>query len=337
MGVNLKTRIMLWGRSAHRCNFPDCRLELFVDETSTDDTSLIGEICHIVAREPGHARGDSPLTREERDRYSNLILLCRNHHEVVDDLPEKYTVEVLHNMKQEHERWVQDSLRSYDPVKQRDDEVYGAYVEEWASRVELDEWVAWSSQLMSSGQPHMREEKMESLAEAAPWIYGRVWPGRYPELEAAFDNFCQVLTDLLTVFRMHSEDRGDDLWTRKFYKMMDRWDLETERRLLRQFDFHVDFVEDLMLELTRAANYVCDRVRQYLDPTFRLNEGMVMAQSGPYVIDEWRLHRVQYVGEERVLHPYPGLERFKVERDTRDMNFGAGTSIDDPNCKIAGY
>lgn len=237
-------------------------------------------------------------------------------------------------MKWEHEQWVRDSLQDYNDRKQRDAEVYATYIDEWAKRVELDEWTAWSSNFMSSGQPSIQSEKERSLAETARWTFGRVWPGRYPELEASFDNFCRVLNDLLQVFRSNMEERGERLWTRKIYQ--NAWGAERDR-LHRQFEFHVDLVEDLMLELTRAANFVCDRVREFLDPTFRIDEGLVMAQSGPYVIDEWHLHRVRYRGDERVAEPYPGLARFKVERKERDKNFGEGTSIDDPNCKIAGY
>jgi hypothetical protein len=307
--------------------------ELFIDETGTDDPTLIGEICHIVARKPSHARGDSTLTREERDRYSNLILLCRNHHKIVDDNPEKYTVELLHNMKQEHEEWVRNSLPSYDAKKQRDDEIYASYIENWAERVDLDNWSSWCSNLVSSGQPMLWKHQYEPLVDVTTWLFGRVWPGRYSDLEAAFENFNRVLSDLLNTFRARTDERAEILRTEKFYQHAR--DRETWDRLAREFDFHVDLVEDLTLELTRAANYVCDRVREYLDPTFRIEEGIVLIQSGPY-LDGWHYHRVQYRGKERTSQPYPGLETFKTERRARDEHFGEGTSIDDPNCKIAG-
>lgn len=334
MSVGTKTKIMLWGRAAHRCSFPDCALDLFIDETDTDDPSLVGEICHMVARKTEHARGDSPLTAEQRDLYSNLILLCRNHHKLVDDEPAEYTVDVLKKMKQEHEEWVRSSLTNYDPKRQRDDEIYADYVDKWAKRVDLDEWTAWSTSFMFAGQPVIRKEKFQELADTSTWLFGRVWPNRYPELEAAFENFNFVLTDLLRIFQSQAEEHNGELWTRKFYKS-DGFNPSYDRDLKR-FDFHVDLVEDLMLELTRAANYVCDKVREYLDASFRLEEGLVMCRSGPYVIDSWEMHRPQYKGDERTKAPYLSLEQFKVMRANRDMNFGAGTSIDDPNCRIAG-
>lgn len=327
MGVELKTKIMLWGRSAHRCNFPECRRELLVDEIGTDDPSLIGEICHIVARKPDGARGESSLTPAERDLYANLIMLCRNHHKIVDDTPAKYTVDVLHGMKQEHEKWVSESLPSYDSRKQRDDEVYATYVYEWIRQVDLDNWSSWTSNLLGSGQPKLWQQQVDPLAEVTRWLFGRVWPGRYPELEASLENFNLVLSDLLSTFLSRTEERGERLWTVKSYQQA-RSQAEYDA-LLREFDFHVDLVQDLTLELTRAANYVCDRVREYLDPTFRIKEGMVLALSGPH-LDGWHHHRVQYHEEERTSRPYANLDTFKVVRKTRDEHFGTGKSVDDP-------
>lgn len=56
---------------------PDCRIELVMDVNETDDPSLIGEECHIVAREENGPRGASPLTDEQRDLYGkfNPIML----------------------------------------------------------------------------------------------------------------------------------------------------------------------------------------------------------------------------------------------------------------------
>lgn len=50
MTISLKTHKMLWGRSGNICAFPDCKKELVMDESETDDPSLIGEEAHIVAQ-----------------------------------------------------------------------------------------------------------------------------------------------------------------------------------------------------------------------------------------------------------------------------------------------
>ena len=85
-----------------------------------------------------------------------------------------------------------------------------------------------------------------------------------------------------------------------------------------------------MLELTRSANYICDRVREFISPTFRLREGLILAESGPYMDLTFKRHRLEYRGDERIVYPYPGFEKFKKDRKNRDLHFGEGTSTDDP-------
>ncbi|KYF74729.1 hypothetical protein BE17_15255 [Sorangium cellulosum] len=321
MAISMKTKIMLWGRAAHRCSFPGCRRELAIDAISTDDASLIGEVCHIIADSPNGPRGASPLTAEERDRYSNLILLCNVHHKVIDDLPGDYPVERLHAMKEQHERWVRETLQVYDDRRQREEETYATYIDEWAKRCDLDEWSNWSSSMLGFGQPSVGTARLSSLRELSTWLFGRVWPRRYLQLEAAFENFRRVLADLLVVFAQHAEERGNKTWTRSYEDEDD----DPDDRLLHEIEFHVDLVMDLMAELTRAANYVCDRVRQFVDPSFRAQEGLVLAISGPYEDNmSFRHHRFEYRDAERVDQPYPGLVKFKGERKNRDWNFGEG-------------
>jgi hypothetical protein len=122
MTISLKTRKMLWGRSGGMCAI--CREPLFEDESETDDPSVLGEECHIVAREKDGPRGDNPLPEEKRDLFANLILLCLKHHKIIDDQPDKYAVEVLHQIKADHLKWFQETTGRYDAAQQKDIEFY---------------------------------------------------------------------------------------------------------------------------------------------------------------------------------------------------------------------
>jgi hypothetical protein len=67
-------------------------------------------MAHIVARAPDGPRGCSAHPLGDRDRYGNLILLCPNHHAEVDKDPERWSIEILHALKAEHEHWVSERL-----------------------------------------------------------------------------------------------------------------------------------------------------------------------------------------------------------------------------------
>lgn len=119
MGITTKTRKILWAHSGNRCAICLCALIRY--STSTDNNSVVGEECHIVARKTTGPRGNSPLPIKKRDKPDNLILLCRNHHKIIDDHPNVYTVKVLKNLKATHEARIQDKLT---PKKKSDSEIF---------------------------------------------------------------------------------------------------------------------------------------------------------------------------------------------------------------------
>lgn len=114
MSISDRTRKILWARAAGRCSFPDCELELTSLSNSTRNSqppeTIIGEEAHIIAQNLGGTRGNINIEENQKDLYSNLILLCRNHHRIVDDPSNNYTTTMLHDMKQKHENKIELSL-----------------------------------------------------------------------------------------------------------------------------------------------------------------------------------------------------------------------------------
>lgn len=113
VGVSQKTKIILWAKAAGRCAFLGCRRELVMQAVAPDEESLVGDICHIVSESRKGPRGQSAMNTEERDSPANLILFCKVHHKLVDDQWRTYTVELLLQMKEQHERWVRESLLEF--------------------------------------------------------------------------------------------------------------------------------------------------------------------------------------------------------------------------------
>ncbi len=84
--------------SGNVCAFPICRIPI-VEESGR----VTGEICHIKAQSPKGPRHDPRQTDEQRQDYSNLLLLCVRHHKIVDAEPDIYDVHALVDMKTIHE------------------------------------------------------------------------------------------------------------------------------------------------------------------------------------------------------------------------------------------
>lgn len=89
---------MLFGLAAGRCSI--CQI------TVVEHDVKIGEMAHIIAKNRGGARGHLSAEGGIND-YTNLILLCPNHHTEVDDNEELYPPEKLYRIKAEHEAHVQ--------------------------------------------------------------------------------------------------------------------------------------------------------------------------------------------------------------------------------------
>ncbi len=93
----------LWGRSGNICSFPACNIELVPEQRAN---RVIGEEAHIKGEKPVAPRYDSTQSPEDRDSYENHILLCPTHHTEIDSAPEKWTVDILLQIKTKHEQQI---------------------------------------------------------------------------------------------------------------------------------------------------------------------------------------------------------------------------------------
>lgn len=89
--------------SGNLCAFPSCSELLFVPPTEASAATFVGEKCHIYAHSTEGPRGKAGLTAKERNSPENLILLCRNHHALVDRQHETYPADLLKKWKKDHE------------------------------------------------------------------------------------------------------------------------------------------------------------------------------------------------------------------------------------------
>jgi hypothetical protein len=97
MRHNAAARQILSIRAAYRCSFPGCNIEL----SGSSGRSFL-EICHIEAISQGGSRHNADRSGREFD-LENLIVLCPNHHRLIDADRIMYTAEWLRKAKRDHE------------------------------------------------------------------------------------------------------------------------------------------------------------------------------------------------------------------------------------------
>jgi hypothetical protein len=113
MTITQKSIKILWSAAAGRCAFPDCREQLTYSEAGEFAPYILGEMAHICGDQPGSNRHDPAQSRQQRDDYENLILLCPTHHRLIDrrENETRYPVDLLQRIKSDHEAFVRSRLR----------------------------------------------------------------------------------------------------------------------------------------------------------------------------------------------------------------------------------
>jgi hypothetical protein len=130
-------------------------------------------MAHICGEKSGANRYNLSQTPAERDGYANLILLCPNHHTLIDktENEKRYSVDVLQAMKSEHEKFVSERLqaqeftdkrqmaeRIYPLLKQNHDVflAYGPHSEIARRNPESDAHGIWKSERLATIVPNNR-------------------------------------------------------------------------------------------------------------------------------------------------------------------------------------
>lgn len=100
---------MLCGKAAGMCEFEGCNKRLFYDGV-TLSTFNNAYVAHIVASSANGPRGDKTLSPLLSDKLENLMLMCADHHKLIDTPkagPRDYPVKRLKEMKRVHEEKIE--------------------------------------------------------------------------------------------------------------------------------------------------------------------------------------------------------------------------------------
>lgn len=209
ISIPTKDQKILWSRAAGRCSIPDCRVKLTLDKSNGNAVTL-GEMCHIVGEQNSkvNARGVSSMPLVQRNKYSNLILLCAHHHKIIDRYEQKYTIESLHTIKDEHELWVEETLSTQ--TVNPDELVYSKLIDHLSISLQLEQWNWFISNAV-------RQLVHENFIDAYDIVMERqlatIFPGTKPELEIALQNLMQSYIDYISQYLSFATLPAD----RKFY------------------------------------------------------------------------------------------------------------------------
>lgn len=311
-------RKRLWVLSGNQCAFVGCRQELVETLAAVSDAVVVGEEAHIVAEADEGPRGNPSMPIGQRNSYGNIILLCPTHHTLIDKKEGRhYSVDLLKEMKRNHERMVKHgqsiSVRGVTRANME------ALANEWARKAELDEWSNWTSWLLGV-QPRMERVKRFKLQALAEWLLARYWMDEYPGTAKAMNNFLSVLSDFNRFYFRHSFLQGDVLTIRQYQQEIVGWDQGRYEEALQRFQEETRTVAELVVELTRAANLVCDEVRAEVSDQFRVTQGKVLVQVPAGLGFQVRVPEYS-PAERELVHPYPGIREFAEARLSRDFHF----------------
>ena len=197
-------------------------------------------------------------------------------------------------------------------------------INELVSHLDLDHWDHHVGGLLRPSL-WMRSSSRDRLLRLTIWLNGRILPDGQPELKRVLATLQKVMIDLLNEFDLHSEVVGpeqDDPWLRtaQFYKT---YGSHADRTATAEdYGVHINLLSDLALELTRAANWLCDVVQREFDPMFRFQQGALQLNGGPYPDADYRWLRPEYSPDDMSsqILPYESLEDFKTRRFSRDYH-----------------
>lgn len=96
--------------SGNECAHPNCTKKLIAE----DGISIISKICHIAAASKEGPRYDEKMTDDERRGFDNLILLCDEHHVIIDNKENEliYSSSLLKKWKKDHEKKILELISS---------------------------------------------------------------------------------------------------------------------------------------------------------------------------------------------------------------------------------
>ncbi|MUV02129.1 hypothetical protein GN157_00260 [Flavobacterium rakeshii] len=284
MSGTIKTKDVkiLWSRGAGRCSMKECRRKLTMDSSKETESYALGEMCHIIGETNSDKspRGISSMPEEDRNNYSNLILLCSHHHTEIDKNINDWPIEILHQVKDEHELWVEETLsqKTITPAEL----VYSNIIDNINIKLQLDLY-NW---FMSNA---VRNVIYNNFIDAADYFEERLiaidWPNTNVELEKSIINLMKSFTDYITHYLKYSSPQEpgfkyyrEDTTYKKIFPNPDYHTISDRNQLWIKKNFF------LLQKFVYFLNLFVKEVRKDFNPFFHLERGKFL------IVDEYGMY-----------------------------------------------
>lgn len=100
--ITESTAFQVWHAAAARCMYQGCGEDLGITALTTKAAKK-AYLAHIVASDPGGPRGDMATSHNLSDDPENIMLMCDEHHRLIDRIDEDgHPVTLLRDMRREH-------------------------------------------------------------------------------------------------------------------------------------------------------------------------------------------------------------------------------------------
>ena len=318
MAIDTKDIKLLWGKAASRCSMPDCRRPLVEPAENLPSTVIVGQMAHIIgekntAKSP---RGLSSLPLKERNRYPNLILLCANHHTLIDKDVANWPTEKLHIIKREHELWVEERLGE---VVDEELQIYHDFIDRVTIALDLERWEWCCDRLF---REIMHVDFPYGVYQLDFEFFRAILPGKIPQFEDALRNLISRSRTYLDHYMSDAEHPPGDsrIMNRKRYKDVPEGDRVKKNRLLKEYRLWERNCTMLLFNLVRALNEFSVVVRNHLRPNFFIRQGQFcvhdfMGLMGNSLTETWHIPE-RYFSEGELAAPLRDSETDGDETDT---------------------
>ncbi|MFD6190343.1 HNH endonuclease signature motif containing protein [Streptomyces sp. NPDC060275] len=292
----------------------------------------MGEEAHIRSARPDGPRYDSGYDDSKLDSYENLILLCPTHHTLIDkNSGAGFSVTKLEEMKASHEQVVTESLGAGEESQRELLERMAALLLVWEQKMQLDQWESVTARL-NQPIPILDDASYSRLIQAGAWLLKMRWPNRFPRTEQAFRNLHHVMADLLNHLQNCMESESGSVWRlRREYKNIG-WDPDAYKTLFAEFQVERFCLYVLVIEATKAINWVIAEAAGEVDRFYRFDQGLILMRDGDGIFKTWML-RLEYDADELVGEtpaPHPGksaIVDFIEEGVARDAHHFEGYDL----------